>query len=418
MREKITKRTVDAAQPGKVYDTELKGFVLVVTPAGTKSYAVEYRAGRGRFAPNKRLTLGKHGSPWTPDAARREAKRLLGKVANGGDPAQDRKEERDALTFGMLLDLYFAEGVSVKKPRTVRTDRGRAEHYLRPLLGGRRLDHIGRTEIERMRDAIATGKAARKPDKRPRGSMVRGGKGVAAQCVTLASAVFTFANKRGLCDRNPARGVDREPVRKLERFLSNAEIARLADALDVAMAATGNPYPVAAIKLLLLTGCRKGEIVGLEWPHVDFERQCLRLTDAKEAKGEGKIVRLSPPALELLQGLPRMGGNPLVICGMRTRSGSAAIDKTWAKVRQAADLSGVRLHDLRHSYASIAAEGGASLLMIGKLLGHRNTATTERYAHLSDDPLRAVNDGVGARIAAAMAPKSAADVVSLRRERQ
>jgi integrase len=401
MQAKITKRMVDSATPGRIYDTELKGFCLVVTPAGSKSYAVEYRAGRGRAAPNRRLTIGKHGSPWTPEAARRRAKELLAEVARGGDPARDRKAEREALTFAELIDLYFAEGVSLKKPKTVRTDRGRAEHWLRPILGRLRVDQVGRAEIERMRDAVAVGKGVTKPEKRS-GSVIMGGKGVAAQCVALASAIFTFADKRGICKLNPARGVAKEPVQKLERFLAFDEISRLADALEAEAAKSGNPIPTAAIKLLMLTGCRKGEIVGLHWSHVDFERRLLRLPQAKETKGEGKIVHLSPPALALLESLPHLAGNPYVIPGRRAVSGSAAIDRTWARVRRGAGIPDVRLHDLRHSYASIAAAGGASLLMIGRLLGHRNTVTTERYAHLSADPLRAVNDRVGERISAAM----------------
>jgi integrase len=406
MKAKITKSRVDAALPAqktwRIYDTELRGFCLVVTPAGSKSYAVEYRPGHGgRGVWLSRLTIGKHGSPWTPEQARAEAKRLLAEVARGGDPARERKEERTALTFGELIDLYFAEGVSHKRERTLRTDRGRAEHWLRPLLGRRRLRDVGRTEIERMRDAVASGKGIKAPAERPSGSVVTGGKGVAAQCVILASAIFTFANKRGLCEGNPARGVAKEPVRKLERFLSFDELGRLGDALDAEP--EGNLFAVAAIRLLMLTGCRKGEIAGLQRSHVDLERQMLRLPTAKETKGEPKIVHLSPPAMEVLATLPRVVGNPFVIAGGgRNGSAAAAIDSVWARVREAAGLTDVRLHDLRHSFASVAAAGGASLLMIGRLLGHRNTVTTERYAHLSADPLRAVNDRVGERIASAL----------------
>ncbi len=421
MQAKITKRTVDAAGPMPttylVRDTEVKGFVLVVTPAGAKSYAVDYRVGSGRGSPKRRLTIGKHGSPWTAETARAEAKRLLAEVAAGRDPAMARQADRNALTFGELIDLYIAEGVGHKKPSTLKADRGRIEHHLRPLLGKLRADRITRADVERMRNAVTAGKTAQKiedGEKRPSGSMARGGKGVAAQCVTLVGAIFAFAAERGLCTDNPARGVKKAPVRKVERFLSEAEIARLAAALDAEAERTGNPYPSAAIKLLLLTGCRRGEIVNLCWEHVDFERECLRLPDSKTG---AKVVYLNAPARALLQELPRMADNPRVIPGVKAESASAAIDNVWPSIREAAGLVDVRLHDLRHSFASVGAAGGLSLPIIGALLGHKHATTTARYAHLSADPLRAANDAVGARIAAAMNRKpsaaASAEVVAL-----
>jgi len=421
MRAKITKRVVDGVEPmGATYlvrDSEVKGFVLVVTPAGAKSYAVDYRAGSGRGSPKRRLTIGKHGSPWTPETARIEAKRLLAEVAAGRDPATARQEDRKALTFGELIDLYLREGVGHKKHSTLKADRGRIEHHLRPLLGKLRADRIVRADVEQMRNAVTAGKTAERiesGDKRRSGSMATGGKGVAAQCVALVGALFAFAVERALCADNPARGVKKAPVRKVERFLSGAEIARLAEALDAEAQRSGNPYPSAAIKLLLLTGCRRGEIVDLRWDHVDFEHECLRLPDSKTG---AKVVYLNAPARVLLQELPRMTDNPRVIPGMRADSASAAIENAWERVRAAAGLIGVRLHDLRHSFASVAAAGGLSLPIIGALLGHKHATTTARYAHLSADPLRAANDAVGVRIAAAMSRKteaaSAADVVDL-----
>ena len=216
------------------------------------------------------------------------------------------------------------------------------------------------------------------------------------------------------CANNPARGVKKAPVRKVERFLSETEIARLAEALDTEARRSANPYPPAAIKLLLLTGCRKGEITNLRWEHVDFERECLRLPDSKTG---AKVVYLNAPARALLQELPHFADNSRVIPGMRADSASAAIENVWSSVRKAAGLADVRLHDLRHSFASVGAAGGLSLPIIGALLGHKHATTTARYAHLSADPLRAANDVVGARIAAAMNRKpgaaASAEVVAL-----
>lgn len=421
MRAKITKRVVDGAEPGEatylVRDIEVKGFVLVVTRAGAKSYAVDYRFGSGRGSPKRRLTIGKHGSPWTPETARIEAKRLLTEVAAGRDPATARQGDRKALTFSELIDLYLGEGVGHKKASTLKADRGRVEHHLRPLLGKLRADRIVRADVERMRNAVTAGKTAEKiesGEKRRSGSVATGGKGVAGQCVALVGAIFAFGVERGLCVDNPSRGVKKAPVRKVERFLSEAEITRLAEALDAEAQRFSNPYPPTAIKLLLLTGCRRGEIVNLRWEHVDFEHECLRLSDSKTG---AKVVYLNAPARALLQALPRMAGNPRVIPGMRADSASSAIENTWERARAAAGLAGVRLHDLRHSFASVGAAGGLSLPIIGALLGHKHATTTARYAHLSADPLRAANDAVGARIAAAMSLKSAgapaADVVDL-----
>jgi integrase len=185
----------------------------------------------------------------------------------------------------------------------------------------------------------------------------------------------------------------------MERFLSPKEIAQLATALAAEVDQTGNPYPAAAIRLLLLTGARRSEIVGLRWSYVDVERRCLHLPDSKTG---AKVIFLSPPALELLTRLPRDTANPFVFPGKRAASGIVGVDKIWFRVRAAAGLPDVRLHDLRHSFASMAAGGGLSLPVIGALLGHKHAATTARYAHLAADPLKAANDLIGKRIAEAM----------------
>jgi integrase len=413
MRRKITKRAVDEALPTAakymVRDTELKGFVLIVYPNGVKSYALDYRAGWGRGAPKRRYTIGRHGSPWTPEAARKHAKKLLGRIEDGGDPATQREADRKILTFSELIDTYLAEGCSHKKPTTLAADRGRIEHHLRPLLGKLKIDRLSRADIERMRDAVTAGKTAETPEKRGPGSIARGGKGAAAQCVLLVGSLMKFAVDRGLRVDNPAHGVKKAGVRKMERFLSETEIARLAEALETDAAASGNPYPAAAIRLLMLTGCRRSEIIGLRWQDVDFERQCLRLPDSKTGQ---KIVYLNAPATLALNELPRVSGNPHVIVGARVGAPLRGIDKTWFRVRGAAGLDNVRLHDLRHSFASVGAAGGLSLPIIGALLGHKHATTTARYAHLSADPLRAANDAVGARIAAAMSRRVEADAIA------
>jgi integrase len=407
VRGKITKRAVDALvaktrAEAVLWDDEIRGFGIRVRSGGAKTYILQYRAGTGRRAPLRKLTIGKHGSPWTPSTARTEAKRLLGLVASGEDPANRRMEECKTLTVADLCDLYLSEGVAHKKASTLRADRGRIVHHIKPLLGQKRVDKIRREDIERMLVEVQARKMAvpapNKGERRP-GSIPTGGSGVAAQCVALMSTLLAFAVARRFRDDNPAIGIKKPPVRKMERFLSEQEIAQLATALSEEVTRTGNPYPAASIKLLLLTGARRGEILGLQWQHVDFDRTCLRLPDSKTG---AKVIYLNAPALEILVNLPRLSNNTHVFPGKHENRPVGGMDKVWFRVRAAAGLTDVRLHDLRHSFASIGVAGGVSLPVIGALLGHKNAATTGRYSHLSADPLRAANDLVGMRIAAAM----------------
>lgn len=306
------------------------------------------------------------------------------------------------MTVAELSDLYLAEGATHKKPSTLKADRARLTHHIKPLLGQKLVEKIARADIERMMIDVRTGSTASslpKDSKRRPGSLPTGGTGVAAQCVALVSTLFTFAVTRGLRSNNPAKGVKKPPVRKMERFLSEQEFARLATALAAELSISNNPYPSAAIKLLLLTGCRRSEILNLLWKEVDFEHQCLRLPDSKTG---AKIIYLNAPALAILGSLPKDTGNPNVFAGNRRDSRVVGIDKVWVRIRKNAGLEDVRLHDLRHSFASVGALGGLSLPVIGALLGHKHAATTSRYAHLSADPIRAANEMIGARIAAAM----------------
>jgi hypothetical protein len=238
VRGKITKSAVDALAPSGaevvLWDQEVRGFGIRARAGGAKTYILHYRTGSGRAAPLRKLTIGKHGSPWTPDMARTEAKRLLGLIASGEDPAESRAIERKILTLAELCDLYLAEGATHKKPSTLKADRARIVHHIKPLLGRVHVDKITRADIDRILIDVKSGKTAaptpNEGERRP-GSIVTGGSGVAAQCVALMSTLLAFAVARGLRSDNPARGVKKPPVRKMERFLSEDEIARLAVAL-------------------------------------------------------------------------------------------------------------------------------------------------------------------------------------------
>jgi integrase len=224
--------------------------------------------------------------------------------------------------------------------------------------------------------------------------------------------MLQFGVGRKLITTNPARGVQLLKGEKKERFLTEAEVARLADALTTMEAEHAlSAVAATAVRLLLLTGCRKSEILSLSWNWVDFERACLRLPDSKTG---AKVVPLATAALALLNGLVRTSA--YVLPAAKGQGHYTGLQKDWERVRARAGLSGLRLHDLRHSFASFAVADGNTLFMVGKVLGHKQARTTEVYAHLADDPLRAVADRTAARIAAAMKGNAAGGgkVVALR----
>ncbi len=411
---RITKRAVDAAKPGErdtyLWDADLSGFGLKATPAGRKVYLVQYRLG-GRKGRTRRVTIGRHGSPWTPESARNEAKRLLGEVGAGRDPAEERTQARGDLTIAELCDRYIAEGCATKKPSTVMSDKGRIECHIKPILGRRKVTSISRPDVTRFLQDVASGKAATDMKTESGRARVKGGKGTATRTVGLLGGIFTFAVEIGLRPDNPVRGVKRFKDKKFERFLSPSELARLGDTLSTAQQDGENPFAVAAIRLLVLTGARKSEILTLKWEHVDTERGCLRLPDSKTG---AKVIPLGAAALEALSEIPRIEGNPYVIPGRKGRH-FANIHYNWERIRKRAGLEDVRLHDLRHSFASVAVAGGSSLYLVGKVLGHEQASTTERYAHLTDDPLKAVADKTAGQIAAAMSGEQEAEVVELKK---
>jgi integrase len=402
MQGKITKRKVDAAKSGArdifIWDTETKGFGLKVTPAGNKIYIFQYRV-PGKKAP-ERVTIGKHGDPWTAEQARAEAEKYRGGVKRGVFPAAIKNTEKAEKTVAELCDLYLAEGCETKKPSTVATDRGRIERHIKPLLGRRRVKDIGQADVRRFLKDVAAGKTSvdEKTGKHGR-ARVTGGKGTASRTVGLLGGIFSFAVSESMRADNPVRGVKRYADKKGERHLSPDEMATLGEALSNAEAEGDNATAIAAIRLLILTGCRKSEILTLQWDHIDFERAFLRLPDSKTG---AKIVPLGAPALELLASLPRIDGNPYVIPGEIEGQHLIGIPRVWERIRKRAKLDDVRLHDLRHSFASVGASAGMGLPIVGKLLGHRDPKTTARYAHIADDPAKAAADRIAGTIAAAL----------------
>jgi integrase len=397
----VTKRAVDAAKARStdsyLWDRELHGFGLKVTPAGSKVYLVQYQLG-GRKGRTRRLTIGRHGEI-TPTFARTEAKRLLGEIAAGRDPACERDKTKASKSLATVLEQFMAEHVRSKlKASTAREYERTARIYIVPRIGRRPCGEVTRQDVARLHHELA-----RTPYQ-------------ANRTLALLSKFFGWAERHGLRPdgSNPCRHVEKYREGRRERFLSQAELARLGDALrEAERNQSCSPWVIAAIRLLAFTGARRSEILTLRWEHVSEEHQCLMLPDSKTGR---KAIRLNAPVLALLQAVPRLEGNPYVICGEKAGKHLVNLEKPWRRIRKAAKLENVRLHDLRHSFASVAASGGQSLVVIGKMLGHSQPATTARYAHLADDPVKAASDAVGRHIAAAM-EGSTSELVELSRRR-
>ncbi len=405
----LTKRLVDSLPPPAdgdlfAWDDRLKGFGIRVKPSGQKSYVIKYRNQHGV---SRRFTFGRHGEI-TAEEARKDAATLLAEIRKGADPAAERREQRQAKTVGELIDVYLAEAPASrpnKRARSWESDRSNLSRHVRPLLGGKPVQSLTRADIERWQADVAAGKTATVEKVGPRAvAHVLGGKGAAARALASFRAMLSWAVEREVIAENPAKGVEPFQGVKCERFLSSEEVGRLGEAL-VALQAEGslNAHAVGAIRLLILTGCRKSEILTLQWPFVSFERRCLDLPDSKTG---AKVVTLAAPALDVLAGLPRhepRKGRPNWVFPAARGDGCYSMPyKDWQRVAARAGLPGVRVHDLRHSYASVAVSDGISLHVTAKLLGHRQSRTTERYGHLSPGAVQEAAEHTAKRLADAL----------------
>ena len=413
---RITKRFVDALQPEKdalYFDADLRGFGVRTKPSGTKTYLVQYEFG-GR---TRRITIGAHGA-LTPSEARQQAQVLLGRVRTGQNPAEDRYQERQALTVAQLCQAYLGSAEkglilgkkgNAKKASTLTTDRGRITRHIIPLLGHRKVRDVTTPDIVRFMRDVSAGKTAADVRTKPRGrAIVEGGRGTAARTVGLLGGILSYAVSEGIIAANPARGVRRPADQKRSVRLSDDEYRQLGTALALAIRAGESWQATGAIELLALTGCRRGEIENLRWSEVDFGAHCLRLNETKT----GESVRaLGAPALELLGRLPR-SSSAFVFPAMRAApdvggTGSAdrpfsGLAKAWIRVRDriaSNDLVGLTPHGLRHAFASVAHDLGYTEPTIAALLGHSTKTITGRYIHQIDKALISAADSVAAYIA-------------------
>jgi len=382
-RAKLTKRAVEAVRPADrdliLWDTELKGFGCKVTPKGKRVYFAYYRTREGQ---QRRPSIGVHGA-MTCEQARETARQWL--ADRDRDPSGLRQARKSAPTVAEFAERYVTQHAEAKKSsKSTVQDRRMLERFVLPAFGKRKLAEVTRADVVKLHHRL------------------KGTPYQANRVLALLSKMFNLAESWDLRPdgTNPCRHVEKYRERNRERFLSEAELARLAEVLAAAeRTRIETPSVIAAIRLLLFTGARLSEILTLRWEHVDVEGQCLRLPDSKTG---AKVVYLPPAALEILTALDRHEDNPYVIAGAKLGSHLINLQKPWRRIRAKAGLGDVRLHDLRHSFASMAVAGGLSLPVIGALLGHTQPATTARYAHLADDPLKQAANLTGARIAAAM----------------
>jgi integrase len=408
---KLTKKIIDSLpQRTKVYieyDRALSGFGCRVSPSGVKSWIVEYRAhAGGRRAAKQRITLGRV-STITPDAARDAAKEILARVRLGEDVAGHRAILRDSPTIAELAERYLSQEIKpTRKPRTATLYEAYLRNHILPELGSTRARDLSRTDVLRLHRKVGATNPV-----------------TANRILNFISGLFRWAAQHDEVPEalRPAKGITKFREEPRERYLTIDEFERLGCSLRESET-VGLPWQVddskptakhapkldnrkvmislfatAAIRLLLLTGCRLREILHLRWTEIDFDRGMIFLPDSKTGR---RAVLLPGPALAILYDLPRAG--EYVIAGRGPDRPRHDLQRPWAAISKHARLDGVRLHDLRHSFAAIAAGNGLGLPIIGKLLGHRNVETTSRYAHLDQSPLRRACELIGNDIALAM----------------
>jgi integrase len=403
---KLTKRFVDALRPSDrdlaLWDDELPRFGLRVKPSGAMTYVVQYRNSAGR---TRKLALGRVGV-LTPDEARQRARKALGRVADGEDPSARRHDQRKDLTVAELVERYLKDGPAdkpTKKGTSWEVDASNLRRHVVPLLGRRSLLTITSADVQRFQRDVTDGKTKADLKTRRRGrAMVDGGPGTAARSTAVFAAMLEWARRHGYRNDNPAKGVKLNVLRNRERFLTGDELARLGEAIGQAEREGLNASGLAIVRLLLLTGARRNEIASLRWDHVDFERSALRLPDSKTG---AKVIPLGAPALAVLADLKRNEESPWVFPAERGESWFTGTPPVWHRLVKLAKLDNVRLHDLRHGFASVAVADHASLYLVGKVLGHTQAETTQRYAHLQLDPVRAVADRTARKIAGALEGK-------------
>lgn len=372
---KLTKRSIDALEVKDkdyfAWDDELSGFGIWVFPSGRKQFVVQYRVGKL----SRRMTLGRYGAI-VPDQARKLAMEIIVEVNGGTDPLAERQERRSALTVRELAARFDDEHIAVHlKETTAREYRRNLRLFIVPAFGNMRITDVTRSDVTRFHHDWR-----HKPFQANRN-------------LEIVSKMFNLAELWGLRPdgTNPRRHIKKYAERKRERFSSPTELQAIGRTLeDMENERLEMPSAIAAVRLLLFTGCRLNEILKLKWEYVDFQAKVLRLPDSKTG---AKTVMLGGPAIEVLQCIDRVADNPFVIIDRIENAHLTDLQPFWQRVRARAGLKDGRIHDLRHTFASVAVSHGQTLPMIGRLLGHSQVQTTARYTHLANAPvIQTAND--------------------------
>jgi len=403
---KLTKSTVDAATPREnqftIWCSELKGFGIFVQPTGSRTYFVDYR---NRDGVRKRMTIGRHGKI-TAEEARKLAIAALGETVKGRDPAEERVQQRKALTVKELCDRYLAaaekglilgKGDRPKKASSLYVDRGRINRHIVPLLGNKRVQSLRPADINKFIEDVATGKSAtiEKTSKKRGKCIVRGGLGTATRTVGLLGGILTYAVGQGVIERNPVHGIRKPADGVKKRRLTDDEYRLLGRILQETATDEQFKTTLQIIRYLALTACRRSEAIHLKRSEVDVDASCLRLVDSKE----GASVRpVGLPVLDLLASLVADDGQGFVFKGTVEGKPLIGFPRLWKKLFKDTALSGVTPHVLRHSFSSIANDLGFTEATIGALMGHSRGTVTGRYIHTVDSLLVMAADTVAGHI--------------------
>lgn len=429
-KAKLTKRVIDATAPRPdtdviVWDTEVIDFRLRVRPTGRKSYEVRYRPAGSKT--QRQATIGVHGSPWTVEEARDEAKTILRKVHGGTDPLEAKSALRASLTVAELIDAYLLQGPAWKPDKRASSwevDRYNLIHHAKPLLGKKIAREVRPEHLTEWQAKVATGATAkREPSGKKRGIInVTGGPGAAAKAIRVVTTMFEWARIRGLVDVNPGRDVEKIADGVRERYLSDEEAGAIWIAIDELHAEDSlTEALVAAFRLLLLTGARIGEIIGLRWSEVDLRREMLLLPPARHKSGgkaKPKSLQLPPPAVDVLtrlranrtaieyvfpaQDKPAKLGNKdgEVRAATYANKPMSKPKSQWGRVLKRAGVTDSSFHVIRHTFASQVMADDHGIYTLSKMLGHARVSTTERYAHLAKNAGAPAAEGVSKRYGA------------------
>jgi integrase len=347
------------------YDAAVKGFGCRVSSTGTRAFILTYR--RKSDAQQRRITIGSFPD-WSVAAAREEARRLKRKVDSGGDPLGEQETVRDAPTIADLCDRFEQDYIPRKRPSTQRVYKQQIAADIRPALGKTKVADLTHAKIDTWHHKLS----ARGPTH-------------ANRTLAVLSRIFSLAIRWGWRPDNPCRGIERNLEEKRFRYLTIPELERLARALDKLL----DQGAADAVRLLLLTGARRGELLAAQWADIDFDARIWTKPGATTKQKTTHRVPLSDAAVRVLSDMrERAALNAEYLFPARGGGHRPHINAAWIELRKAAKLSDIHLHDLRHTYASVLASAGQSLPIIGALLGHTTPVTTARYTHLFDDPLR------------------------------